>query len=380
MKSSKLMVFLASTLALSAFILGPAESRVYSAQASQRAFPETGKNVQGKFLEYWEKNGGLPQQGFPISNEMQERSDTDGKTYTVQYFERAVFELHPENRPPNDVLLSLLGVFLYSQKYPNGAPAQTPNNQAGSRLFQETGKRVGGVFLDYWTKNGGLAQQGFPISDEFNEVSDLDGKTYRVQYFQRAVFEYHPENQPPYDVLLSQLGTFRYRARHLQPAPTPTAIPPTAAPPPSTEPTPTQPPSGGVQPVPQPPEYAAVRARFENMTPEQWRAAGYTAPGSRCEEGIGFRMINPALFEAGYLTGQVDPQNPPSLLLNGKRERVTGLHWIAGSNTQPPPMLFGRQMPIDNFAGDPVYSFYSHFKPNGHVLFAKLDLENPCSR
>ena len=32
-------------------------------------------------------------------------------------------------------------------------------------------------FLQYWQQNGGLAQQGFPISDEFMEKSDLDGKT-----------------------------------------------------------------------------------------------------------------------------------------------------------------------------------------------------------
>ncbi len=30
-----------------------------------------------------------------------------------------------------------------------------------------------------------------------------------MQYFERAEFELHPENQPPYDVLLAQLGTFR---------------------------------------------------------------------------------------------------------------------------------------------------------------------------
>ena len=62
------------------------------AQGNSRTFPETGKTVKGRFLEYWEQNGGLMQQGFPISGEMQERSDTDGKTYTVQYFERAAFE------------------------------------------------------------------------------------------------------------------------------------------------------------------------------------------------------------------------------------------------------------------------------------------------
>jgi hypothetical protein len=33
-----------------------------------------------------------------------------------------------------------------------------------------------------------------------------DGNVYTVQYFERARFEYHPENAPPYDVLLGQFG------------------------------------------------------------------------------------------------------------------------------------------------------------------------------
>jgi hypothetical protein len=185
-----------------------------SGQSSCTTFKETGKTVCGKFLAYWNSHGGLAQQGFPISGEIQEKSDTDGKTYAVQYFERAVFEAHPENQAPNDVLLSLLGNFLYRQKYPSGAPAQAPNTAAGSVLFKETGKRLGGKFLAYWNSHGGLAQQGFPISDEFKEKSALDGKTYTVQYFERAVFEMHPENQPPFDVLLSQLGTFRYKDKY----------------------------------------------------------------------------------------------------------------------------------------------------------------------
>src|SRR5215210_1738224 len=80
------------------------------AQVNSRTFSETGKTVQGSFLDYWQRNGGLAQQGLPISGELQERSATDGKIYTVQYFERAVFELHPENKAPYNVLLSLLGV------------------------------------------------------------------------------------------------------------------------------------------------------------------------------------------------------------------------------------------------------------------------------
>src|SRR5205814_7557908 len=127
---------------------------------------------------------------------------------TMQYFERTVFELHPENQPPYHVLLSQSGTLRYNRKYPGGAPNQQPNLSAGSVLFKETGKRIGGEFLEYWKSHGGLMQQGYPISEEFTETSDLDGRSYRVQYFERAVFEYHPENQPPYDILLSQLGSF----------------------------------------------------------------------------------------------------------------------------------------------------------------------------
>ena len=181
-------------------------------QGASITFPQTGQTLQGKFLAYWNSHGGLAQQGYPITGERQETSDTDGKIYTMQYFERAVFELHPENQPPYDVLLSLLGDTRYKQKYPSGAPGQQPNTLVGSMLIPQTGKRLGGIFLRYWQSHGGLMQQGYPISDEFIEVSDLDGKPYRVQYFERAVFELHPENQPPYNVLLSQLGTYQLRA------------------------------------------------------------------------------------------------------------------------------------------------------------------------
>jgi hypothetical protein len=38
----------------------------------------------------------------------------------------------------------------------------------------------------------------------------LDGKIYTVQYFERAMFEWHPENVgTPYEVLLSRLGALK---------------------------------------------------------------------------------------------------------------------------------------------------------------------------
>jgi hypothetical protein len=34
---------------------------------------------------------------------------------------------------------------------------------------------------------------GLPKSEAFDERSATDGKTYRVQYFERARLEYHPD-------------------------------------------------------------------------------------------------------------------------------------------------------------------------------------------
>src|SRR3712207_8057465 len=53
----------------------------------------------------------------------------------------------------------------------------------------------------YWENHGGLAINGYPLTDERREVLE-DGKEYTVQWFERVRMEYHPENQPPHDVLL----------------------------------------------------------------------------------------------------------------------------------------------------------------------------------
>ena len=77
---------------------------------SKAWFQDTRHSLSGKFLEHWNKYGGLAQFGFPLSEPFEEVSPTDGKTYTVQYFERNRFELHPDNPAPYDVELGLLGV------------------------------------------------------------------------------------------------------------------------------------------------------------------------------------------------------------------------------------------------------------------------------
>ena len=69
-------------------------------------FPETGHKVGGAFLQYWQSHGGLFQFGYPLSPELQDMQSG----LTVQYFERARFEMHPENAGTDYlVLLTLLG-------------------------------------------------------------------------------------------------------------------------------------------------------------------------------------------------------------------------------------------------------------------------------
>ena len=73
------------------------------------------------------------------------------------------------------------------------------------RYFPETGYSVSGLFLDYWENNGGLSVYGYPLSAEFEQELE-DGNEYLVQYFERARFEWHPENDEENQVLLGQFG------------------------------------------------------------------------------------------------------------------------------------------------------------------------------
>jgi len=202
-----------------------AGTSVHAQQGDCQTFSQTGQTVCGTFLQYWQQHGGLAQQGYPISGEFQEVSQVDGKPYMVQYFERAVFELHPENEPPYNVLLSLLGAKQLKARYPNGAPDNDPSVMTGeTQLFPETGKQVKGIFLDYWRNNGGLAQQGYPLTNAFLESLTRTTPPYVVQYFERAVFELHSDAAGNPIVLLSRLGASEFATKYPngQPFPSPT--------------------------------------------------------------------------------------------------------------------------------------------------------------
>jgi glucose/arabinose dehydrogenase len=182
-------------------------------QASERCFAETGYCISGRIRSFWEQNGGLAVFGFPIAPQREEQ--VEGRTYSVQWFERARFELHPENQAPYDVLLGRLGAQLLANSTPGAE--QPPANDSNCRTFAETGQRVCGAILAAWQANGlefdgrrgvseaeSLALFGLPFTPLREER--VAGGTRSVQWFERARFELHPENQAPYNVLLGLLG------------------------------------------------------------------------------------------------------------------------------------------------------------------------------
>ncbi|MGQ9928625.1 MAG: S8 family peptidase [Chloroflexaceae bacterium] len=184
-----------------------------------RYFPETSHTLRGAFLRYWERYGGLSIFGFPISEELIE-AGSDGRPYTVQYFERHRLELHPEKPAPYDLLLTRIGdeVLRATGRDWNTFPRGTV--QPGCLTFEGTGHTLCEPFLGYWRANGlefdgawgysfaeSLALFGQPISPP--QVEEIAPGVFRtVQWFERARFEDHDGR-----VLLGLLGNELTRAR-----------------------------------------------------------------------------------------------------------------------------------------------------------------------
>ncbi len=95
--------------------VAPADGTAYSAVY----FEQTGHNFADKsrdkrailigigFRTYWEQHGGLPQFGYPISEPFDELLE-DNAIHTVQYFERARFEVHCVRTEPARIDCSIL--------------------------------------------------------------------------------------------------------------------------------------------------------------------------------------------------------------------------------------------------------------------------------
>jgi hypothetical protein len=190
--------------------------------ADEQCFAQTGQCLSGRFLEYWEQNGGLAVFGYPITPARSERNPDTGQTYLTQWFERNRFELHPENAAPYDVLLGRLGDGLLRQR---GIDWQALPRESGPKpgclWFEATGHNVcdqadGVGFRIDWLSHGlddprlddyqqSLALFGYPLTEARQETNS-SGDTVLTQWFERARFEWHPDKPHPYKVLLGLLG------------------------------------------------------------------------------------------------------------------------------------------------------------------------------
>lgn len=192
----RLYVFSAALLIVGGFI----SPRVTDAQPGNRCFQETGKCISGVIRTFWERNGGLEVFGFPITD-LATETNAEGFTGPTQWFERDRLEDHD-----GVVLAGRLGAQkLAAEGRPWESLPKVTSAGAGCILFRETGHSLCPPFREYWERNGGLARFGFPISEQINE-RNADGFAGTFQWFERRRMERHPENQPPFNILLGLLG------------------------------------------------------------------------------------------------------------------------------------------------------------------------------
>ncbi len=182
--------------------------------------PGAAYQVGPRFAEYYRANGGVRSFGLPLGDPM----IVNGRE--IQWFERTRLEHWPEFAgTAYEIQPGLLGIEYTSDRdFPRQEFFVSRPDQ---QYFPETGQAVGGAFLRYWQANGSLARFGLPISPEFAEAFP-DGSVYRVQYFQRARLEYHPEFAgTPDEIMVGLLGTalVQHDARPQTVPPAPTTVP-----------------------------------------------------------------------------------------------------------------------------------------------------------
>jgi hypothetical protein len=147
---------------------------------------------------------------------------------------------------------------------------------------------------------------------------------------------------------------------------------------------------GAAQPVDPPQQVAELRQQYEGLTPQQIEARGYVPEGScvlnpQGPGAMGTHALNQELLQAQFPQGEMDPENPPVLLLD-ENSNVIGLEWEAADVGQGPMKLFGQTIEIQpGHPGvpEPHYMLHIYFKPDGKVLFGTdpqtaFDPEGDC--
>lgn len=159
----------------------------------------TGYPVSGEWLKFLKAHGDVDNLGYPRTNVI---ADPVAGGQTVQYFQRAILEWHPEAPPEYRIQRRLLGDILYPGTDAPLAPTEIAAQEAGGALCfpAALGTGLGHCISDtapdgaqtgfrrYFESRGGAGAFGFPKE----EPKLRDGRW--TQRFQAAVFEHHPEN------------------------------------------------------------------------------------------------------------------------------------------------------------------------------------------
>lgn len=155
-------------------------------------FEENGHPVQGDFLVFFKRYGGVAGLGKPLTAEIR----VDG--WQVQYFEKGRLEYHPENEAAYRITVGWLGELLHRRRPPLSPHALPPAGGLNHRYYPQTGHTISGDFLRYFDNYGGSVRFGLPISEPFLSGGRL------TQDFQSARFFWTPEQSPP--VKLEDIG------------------------------------------------------------------------------------------------------------------------------------------------------------------------------
>ena len=172
--------------------------------------------IGGRLFDTWQQLGGKSADqpglaGLPLGN-----AQVSNNTL-VQRFERYMMVFQPGKQPPADIQFANLGVDNY-RKYHGGKDAPPAKAIEGCIFFPETNHNVCEDFYKLWIEKGpqlgikGDARQvaislfGLPISEDEFDVP-INGEKLSVQWFERARFEFHPNNPPETRYIPAKIGT-----------------------------------------------------------------------------------------------------------------------------------------------------------------------------
>ncbi len=146
-------------------------------------------SVPAPIYRYWRALGGEERFGPPL-----EPARVTAAGITQSFRNVRITVRHAQRDTPYYVQTEALGAGAMQALAYGGAAALAPVPSDGAgRSFPATGHTLKEAFLDFWERGGGVDVYGLPLSQEF-EARAADGRRRIVQYLERAVLAYYPDD------------------------------------------------------------------------------------------------------------------------------------------------------------------------------------------